>query len=195
MDSRFRGNDGLDSRFRGNDGPMITRRQFIKAGVIGGAALAAVGLFYSRGLKEAPVAPVSPGLTFANRPVIAAIVPAILAGALPESGEARRQAIQQTVEGVGIAIAGLSASAQKELEELFTLLSIAPMRMLLAGVWPRWEEASPAQIAGFLQDWRMSRLELLRSAYAALHDLVLGAWYGNPDTWEAIGYPGPPEML
>ena len=163
--------------------------------MIGGAALAAAGLFYSRGLKEAPVAAVSPGLTLENRPVIAAIVPAILAGALPASGEARSKAIKQTVEGVGIAIAGLSAASQKELEELFTLLGIAPARMLLAGVWPRWEEASPAQIAEFLQGWRKSRLELLRSAYAALHDLVLGAWYGNPDTWAAIDYPGPPEML
>lgn len=176
---------------------MPTRRQFIKAGVIGGAALAAAGLFYPRGLKEAPVAAVSPGLTFENRPIIAAIVPAILAGALPgkDEEEARRQAIQQTVEGVGIAIAGLSAASQKELEELFTLLSIAPMRMLLAGVWTRWEDASPIEVSEFLQGWRGSRLELLRSAYAALHDLVLGAWYGNPDTWEAIGYPGPPEML
>lgn len=174
---------------------MPTRRQFIKAGLIGGAALTAAGLFYSRGLKEAPVAAVSPGLTLENRPIIAAIVPAILAGALPESGEARNKAIARTVEGVGIAIAGLSAASQKELEELFTLLSVAPARMLLAGVWPRWEAATPAEIAAFLQGWRMSRLELLRSAYAALHDLVLGAWYGNPDTWEAIGYPGPPEML
>ena len=174
---------------------MVTRRQFIKAGLIGGAALAAAGVFYSRGLKETPVAAVSPGLTLKNRPIIAAIVPAILAGALPESGEARSLAIQQTVDSVGVAIAGLSAASQKELEELFTLLSIAPLRMLLAGVWPRWEEASPAEIADFLQGWRKSRLELLRSAYAALHDLVLGAWYGNPDTWEAIGYPGPPEML
>ena len=33
---------------------MLTRRQFIKAGIVGGAALAAAGLFYSRSLKEAP---------------------------------------------------------------------------------------------------------------------------------------------
>jgi hypothetical protein len=51
------------------------------------------------------------------------------------------------------------------------------------------------EVAAFLQGWRTSRLGLLRSAYAALHDLVLGAWYGTPDTWEAIGYPGPPEIL
>ncbi len=174
---------------------MLTRRQFIKAGIIGGAALTAAGLFYSRGLKEAPGSAVPPGLTFEERTIVAAIVPAILAGVLPEAGEARSRAIAQTVDGVGIAIAGLSAASQKELAELFKLLNIAPARVLLAGLWPRWEDASPAEIAAFLQGWRMSRLELLRSAYAALHDLVLGAWYGNPDTWEGIGYPGPPEML
>jgi hypothetical protein len=174
---------------------MVTRRQFIKAGLIGGAALTAAGLFYSRGLKEAPSAAVSRGLTLSERTIIAALVPAMLAGVLPEAGEARRKAIVQTVEGVGVAIGGLSAAAQKELAELFTLLNIAPARVLLARLWPRWEDASPAEMAAFLQGWRMSRLELLRSAYAALHDLVLGAWYGNPDTWEGIGYPGPPEML
>jgi len=174
---------------------MLTRRQFIKAGIIGGAALAAAGLFYSRGLKEAPSAAGSPGLTAAGRTVIAAVVPAILAGGLPEAGEARSKAIARTVDGVGVAIAGLSAAAQKELAELFALLDIAPARMLLAGVWPRWEEATPAEVAAFLEGWRTSRLGLLRSAYAALHDLVLGAWYGTPDTWDAIGYPGPPEIL
>ncbi len=174
---------------------MLTRRQFIKAGIIGGAALTAAGIFYSRGLKEAPSTAVPRGLTLSERTIIAALVPAILAGVLPEAGEARRKAIVQTVEGVGVAIGGLSAAAQKELAELFTLLSIAPARVLLAGLWPRWEDASPAEIAAFLQGWRMSRLELLRSAYAALHDLVLGAWYGNPDAWGDIGYPGPPEML
>ena len=174
---------------------MLTRRQFIKAGLIGGAVLTAAGLFYSRGLKEAPSTAVSRGLTLSGRTIIAAIVPAILAGMLPEAGEARRKAITQTVEGVGVAIGGLSAAAQKELVELFTLLGFAPARVLLAGLWSGWEAASVEDVAGFLQGWRASRLGLLRSAYAALHDLVLGAWYGTPDTWEAIGYPGPPEIL
>ncbi len=173
---------------------MITRRQFIKAGLFGGAALALAGVFYSRSLKEAPPDAVSRGLTLPGRAIVAALVPAMLAGALPESGEARRRAVAQTVDGVGVAIAGLSAAAQKELAELFTLLDIAPARILLARLWPRWEDAAPADIAAFLQGWRTSRLALLRSAYAALHDLVLGAWYGHPDNWQAIGYPGPPEI-
>ncbi|MBM3391975.1 MAG: hypothetical protein FJY34_08400 [Betaproteobacteria bacterium] len=174
---------------------MITRRQFIKAGLVGGLALSAAGLFYSRSLKEAPAGAVPRGLTFSEKAVVAALAPVILAGALPAAGEARARAIAQTVDGVGVAIAGLSAAAQKEIGELFALLDIAPARILLAGLWPRWEEASPAQIAAFLQGWRDSRLGLLRSGYAALHDLVLGAWYGNPETWDAIGYPGPPKIL
>ena len=174
---------------------MVTRRQFIKAGIVGGAALAAAGLFYSRSLKEAPAGAVPQGLTLSERTIIGALVPAILAGALPEAGEARGKAVARTVDGVGVAIAGLSAPAQKELAELFTLLGFAPARVLLAGLWPRWEEASTADIAAFLQGWRTSRLGLLRSAYAALHDLILGAWYGTPEAWPAIGYPGPPEIL
>jgi len=174
---------------------MLTRRQFIKAGLVGGIALSAAGIFYSRSLKEAPAGAAPQGLTSAGKTIVAALVPAILAGALPATGEARDRAIAQTVDGVGVAIAGLSAAAQKEIGELFTLLGIAPARILLAGLWPRWEEATPAQVAAFLQGWRESRLGLLRSGYAALHDLVLGAWYGTPETWEAIGYPGPPEIL
>jgi hypothetical protein len=74
---------------------------------------------------------------------------------------------------------------------LFGLLGFAPARVLLAGLWPSW--ARPARRGrDFLQGWRTSRLGLLRSAYAALHDLTFGAWYGTPDTWPAIGYPGPP---
>ena len=173
---------------------MLTRRQFIKVGIIGGAALTAAGLFYSRGLREAPGSAVPPGLTSAGRTIIAAIVPAVLAGALPPSGEARSRAIAQTVDGVAVAVAGLSAAVQKELAELFVLLDIAPARAVL-GLWSGWDAAPAAEVAAFLQGWRESRLELLRSAYAALHDLVLGAWYGNPDNWPAIGYPGPAEIL
>jgi hypothetical protein len=173
---------------------MLTRRQFIRAGLVGSAALAAAGLFYSRSLKEGSSGAVPPGLTFSQRAIVAALVPAILAGVLPAAGEARRQAIAQTVDGVGVAIAGLSAAAQQELAELFALLGFAPARVLLAGLWPAWEEAAPEQVAAFLHGWRFSRFALLRSAYAGLHDLVLGAWYGTPESWPAIGYPGPPEM-
>ena len=37
-------------------------------------------------------------------------------------------------------------------------------------------------------------LALKRSAYDALHQLILAAWYGNGRSWAGIGYPGPPKL-
>jgi hypothetical protein len=66
--------------------------------------------------------------------------------------------------------------------------------MLVAGVWQRWRDVSAEDAAAFLDRWRHSRFDLLRAGYAALHDLVLGAWYGDARRWSAIGYPGPPKL-
>ncbi len=173
---------------------MPTRRQFIKAGLAGAAALAAAGLFWSRSPRQGPAEAAAPALSAAQRDIVAALAAALLAGALPAAGEERAAAVARAVDGVGVAIAGLSAAAQKELGELFALLGFAPARLLLARLRPGWRMASPEEVAAFLQGWRESRFLLLRSAYAGLHDLVLGAWYGNPDTWAAIGYPGPPRL-
>ena len=60
---------------------------------------------------------------------------------------------------------------------------------------PPSSASRPEQVSAFLQDWRLHRLGLLRTAYHALHDLVLGAWYAQPASWEAIGYPGPLQEL
>ena len=67
-------------------------------------------------------------------------------------------------------------------------------RVLVAGLWPSWDEAGAEDIAGFLARWKESRFDLLRSAYLGLHELIIAAWYGNPRAWPRIGYPGPPEL-
>ena len=171
---------------------MLTRRQFLKVGLVGGAGLAALGTIYSsRKGSQADVAAFK--LDVAGREIVAALAPAILAGALPDGD--RAAAVERVVDGVEQAVAGLSASAQGEVRQLFALLGFAPTRILLAGVTVPWREASAADAAAFLERWRFSRLDLLQSAYAALHDLVLGAWYGGGDAWETIGYPGPPEVI
>lgn len=168
----------------------MDRRQFIKAGVIGGAALAAVGAWYGYrhhgvGRTEAPI------LDDGAREVVAAIAPVLLKGALPEGPTALRQ----VVDGVERAVSGLSSAAQDEVAQLFALLSFTPTRILVAKVGPPWPEASFEQIVAFLDDWRFSRFQFLETGYAALHDLLLGAWYGNPASWVGIDYPGPPEVF
>ena len=59
-----------------------------------------------------------------------AIVPAILAGALPQNPAQRHEAVQETVVNVDRAINGLSPLQIREIDQLLTLLALAPVRWL-----------------------------------------------------------------
>lgn len=169
-----------------------SRRSFLKVGLLSALVLAAGGGIY---LHTHPQPPGRFVLDGAARAALDAIVPAILAGALPAEPEARARAVQATTERVHQTILGLPLGTQKEVHDLFGLLALAPARRLLTGVSGGWENADPRQVSAFLQDWRGHRLALLRTAYGALHDLSLGAWYAQPASWSAIGYPGPLKEL
>lgn len=174
---------------------MPTRRTFLFAGIAGAAALAAAG--WLRSGRDGPIIVGMPTTTTLDPDafaVVAAVTPVFLDGALPADSTAAAAAVRETVASVGVAIAGLPPAAQKELDQLFSLLGLAPARIALAGVSSPWAKASRAEIAAFLESWRTSRFLLLHSAYSALHQLVFAAWYGNPASWPAIGYPGPPRL-
>ena len=125
--------------------------------------------------------------------IVAAIVPAMLAGALPPDADLV-VVRDEVISGVDRAIAGLPPAVRGEMSDLFALLAFAPARCLVAGLWPAWDQASTADVNGFLDRWRDSRFSLLHSAYDALHQIVYAAWYGNPRAWRAIGYAGPPAI-
>ncbi|HEX4522999.1 MAG TPA: hypothetical protein VH704_05720 [Casimicrobiaceae bacterium] len=170
--------------------PRISRRTLLKAGIAGGATLLLARWLYTSTTTQPMPAP-SGALDARARAIVAAIAPVMLAGALPTNDQVL---LQELVAGVEKAIAGLPPAMRKEVDQLFSLLSFAPSRALIAGVWSSWHEASPASIGVFLDRWRDSRLALLRSAYGALHQLLFAAWYGNSNAWPAIGYAGPPSL-
>ena len=173
---------------------MITRRRFVIAGLGGSLALAFAGRLRAatEGTPNAIAPPVA--LDRDAQAILAAVVPVMLAGALPERGAEREGAMAETLRDLARAIGSLAPSAQQELGELFSLLAFTPVRVLLAGVRSPWSEAGPEAVGAFLERWRTSRFELQRSAYDALHQLTLAAWYANPRAWPAIGYPGPPQL-
>ena len=160
---------------------MITRRQFLKTGLAGGVLLNVAAC-------------TRPSENGGRTAILSALIPVVLAGALPAQASAAEPLIVRTIGGIEQTIVGLSLPAQKEIGELFDLLAFAPTRILAAGLWSPWPEATPEALAAFLESWRHSRFDLLKSGYAALHDIIFGAWYAHPDSWEAIGYPGPPEV-
>jgi hypothetical protein len=175
-----------------NPGPRrLSRRTLLKAGLAGGAALLLARWLYAPRTPPAASAPVA--LDPGPRAMLAAIIPVILDGALPRGAEGA-VARTETLAAVEQEIASLPPATRKELADLFSLLGFAPTRCLVAGVWSDWADATPESIASFLNRWRDSRFALLRSAYAALHRLVFGAWYSNPRAWAATGYAGPPSL-
>jgi hypothetical protein len=168
-----------------------SRRTFLKAGGLAALVLAAGGGIYRATHPPLPQRFVLDGEA---RDALHAIIPAVLTGALPD-GQPRESAIAATTERVHQAILGLPLATQKEVQDLFGLLALAPARRVLTGVSGGWANASVGQVSSFLQEWRVHRLGLLRSAYQAMHDLVLGSWYADPSSWATIGYPGPIKEL
>ena len=170
-----------------------SRRTFLKVGGLAALALAAGGGIWR--LTHPP----GPLLRFVldgeAKAALDAIVPAMLAGSLPADPVARAQAVAATTFRVHQAILGLPLTAQKEVQDLFGLLALAPARRALTGVSGGWANASDAQVGSFLQEWRFHSLAMLQTAYHALHDLIIGSWYADPASWAATGYPGPIKEL
>jgi hypothetical protein len=171
----------------------ITRRTLLKAGLAGGAALFLARWLYTQTTVQSVADSHFSALDARARAIVNAIVPVLLQGALPPASAADT-VCAEIVFNVDQAIAGLPPEPRAEIEQLFALLAFAPSRCLIAGVWQPWPEAPAASIAAFLGRWRDSQFLTLRSAYGALHQLVMAAWYGSPNAWPAIGYPGPPSL-
>lgn len=170
----------------------MSRRHFLKAGLIGGAVLTAGGAWVVwRDIRDAN-AHRQPRDRVAE--VVEAIAPVMLSGALPTDSAQRCSALAVLANGVNEVIAAFPPAIRGEVNDLFRLLDIRFARRLLAGVTTPWREAEPAVVQGFLERWRWSRIALLQTGYFALHDLVLGAWYADPGSWPQLGYAGPPTV-
>jgi hypothetical protein len=170
---------------------LLTRRRFLAIGLAGAAVLAATRLL------ERPAGAPSSAYRVLDREsaaLIGALVPVVLAGALPAQGAAQDAAIREVVAGFDRAVSGLAPAVREEIDELLGVLRFGPTRYLLTGIAASLEAASAEQISAFLSRWRTSRFDLLRAGYQALTQLIQASWYGNSASWPTIGYPGPPDL-
>jgi hypothetical protein len=169
------------------------RRQVIVTGLFGVVVLAGVGLVVNDRYAETGDDRFE-FLGEKDRAALGAIAPVLLAGALPAHAPEREGALVEVLTGIDRTFAGLPPASRAEVRQLLDLLGFAPARGLLMGIWRRWENAAPADVEQFLQSWRVSRIELFRVAYLALHEVTMASWYANPRAWPAVGYAGPPEI-
>ena len=122
----------------------ISRRTFIKAGLVGAVALATAG--WLKGPHAPPSGIPRRTLDADAEAILAAMVPVLLDGALPSAPDARQRALAETLTSIDVAIAGLPPAAQAELAQLFALLALPPVRLGLARVAAPWPQAAPATI-------------------------------------------------
>lgn len=151
---------------------VLSRRKLLLGGLAAAGALAAGDVLYQFSTDD-------------DRIIIAAIAPVMIGIAVP---------VQEVVRGFDVAVAGLPPAVQGEVHQLLGLLRFPVTRALVAGIRHPWHAASPQEISAFLARWRYSDLVKLRSAYDALHQLVMAAWYAGSSSWTAIGYAGPPQL-
>ena len=174
-----------------------SRRQFIKTGMVGAVwlGLASSGMALSGcSQKEHPVCTNCEWLRPSDQVLLFAIIPVMLRGALPMTGKGRNAAIHSVLSGFDTTVIHFSPAVRKEIRQLLDLLQFPLTRVVLTGVTSPWHQEDAMGIHSFLARWKTSRFSLFRSGYYALHDLIVGAWYANPDSWKRISYPGPPTL-
>lgn len=166
------------------------RRRLLKLGFASAAVLALAG---------GAAVMLQPGwtgkaLSAGGREVFKAVSHAVLDKTLPAQDGKRQIALNGLLDRVDVLVGSLPPHAQAELSQLLSLLASSPGRRALAGLGTAWPEATVSQIQEALQSMRLSSLELRQQAYAALHDISAGAYFSDPSSWSALGYPGPQKI-
>ena len=171
----------------------LNRRQFLKAGLFGTSLLATAGGIASlSGCAPDTSAQGFQQLRESDLPMLRRIISVLLADAVPQANPV------DTLEGVLQALDNnlnhLSPSQNRQVLQLFDLLTLGVTRGLMTGIWSSWENASDQAIRAFIKRWGDSALVLLRQGSAVLGDLTLLSYYATPASWSQCGYPGPPQF-
>ncbi|SNY59264.1 hypothetical protein SAMN06297280_3562 [Arsukibacterium tuosuense] len=123
--------------------------------------------------------------------VLSAVLPALLYGALPEDATLAAAELARTKAAVNDFLLFLPLRQQQELHQLFNLLANRFSRLGMTGHLTQLADLSIQQRLALLDSWRDSYLEVLQQAYHGLRELLYGAYYGQPEHWQALAYTAP----
>ena len=128
-----------------------------------------------------------------DRLVLAVITPVLLAGVVKTTlnGEQLVNYLKDFDKGLDL----LPETQQAEFKELLSLLSSMVGRVVVASVWSSWNNVNASTVENMLSSWRTSYLDLMKVAYKGIKELSYASWYGNPQHWDGLKYPGPPEII
>ncbi len=122
--------------------------------------------------------------TGARRAVFLAIAGRVVPAGGPESSGANSDATLAAAEKF------LADQDEATRAKLRLLLRVFEWRTVLRFGKP-FSRLSAEKQDAYLRAWQNSRLQLFRFGFSSLRNLVLLSFYTRPESWAAIGYPGP----
>ena len=187
---------------------METRRGFLKK-TLGGAALLAAAGAVPLALRKTQLRPVRSPLRFftaAEYSVFAAVaervlargpadVPPELAGVLRTRPPAPAPAEVDVAGKADVFLAPLDAASAKDLKQLLALFDNALFSAVTGGPPRPFTRMSPDEQDAHVERWATSRMAVRRTGFQALKRLSAAVYYGSPETYASVGYPGPPDEL
>ncbi len=169
----------------------ITRRSILKYGLAGAVILAAsgVGLSVRSTTQRTPRRPLV-SLDPTTYSILAAISDRILPG-----GEGFPKASDLEVpEKIDALLATCHPGMQAEVVQVLQLFENALAGFVFDQRFQTFTASPPDVQDEVIASWRSSRISVRRTAYKALHGLVTASYYGSPEVYKLVGYPGPPNF-
>jgi|CXWL01.1.fsa_nt_gi hypothetical protein len=169
-----------------------SRRGVLTKGLLGGAflLLGGSGWLAFRASKLIPLP--SEGLKVLS-PRQYAVLHAFAECMLPAAGKFPSvHELRIAYEGDKI-LAMVDVTTQKELTALLELFENALANAIFGQRFQPFTQLSVEERERVALEWRDSALAVRRTGFRALRGLVMAAYYGNPATFAAVGYLGPPE--
>jgi hypothetical protein len=171
----------------------VSRRGFLKKGLLGGAILAgggALALMAAPGKRTRA----AQGRLAVLSPYEYAIFAAAAARLAPGDGAPDWPAAEtlHTADKLDAVLAELHPGAARDFRRLLHVFESALMGLTVTGTPIPFTRCTPAQQDRRLQAWRHGRVELFRSGYQAMKRLAHALYYSSPQIYARIGYPGPP---
>jgi len=174
-----------------------SRRGLLKKTVAGAALLAAAGsiplALRRTKLRDLPKDRALQFFTPAEYSIWAAVADRVLAEENPSGAPTAAQV--DVAAKADAFLAPLPDTDRKDLKALLALFDNALLSALQGGPPRPFTAMSPGEQDAHLRRWQTSRLAIQRTGYQAMKRLCCALYFSAPETFAAVGYPGPPYEL
>ncbi|MCK0537002.1 Tat pathway signal protein [Alcanivorax quisquiliarum] len=171
----------------------ISRRDFIRFGLIGGAVVASGATLSTLTgcARESQPASGFRHLRDSDLTLLRPLAPWLLAGAFEPTPANVDHALRQMDLLLDSAVPG----ARAELYKLLDGLHLAPMRWFLTSSWRAFDKQTPEQLRDTVRNWSERGIGLSRLALRAICQPLVWGWYLTEEGVRHTGYPGTPKKV